>query len=320
MKYQDYYEVLGVDKTATEAEIKKAYRKLAGKHHPDKKTGDEAKFKELNEAYEVLGDADNRAKYDQLGSNYQDGQNFTPPPGYEDIFGGGGGAGGGFGGGGGQGFSNFFDSMFTGQEAGGMGGGYGGMGGGGFQQKGEDQSVKVLITLEEAIEGTEKSLTIQMPTVGSAGHYNHQPKTIKVKIPAGVKAGSKIRLAGQGMEGMGGGPKGDLYLEVDLQNHPLYKVEGVDVILNLPITPWEAALGAKVEIPTLKGKVAMNIAAGSKSGAKLRIRGRGLGKGPKVGNQFVVIQIQTPAAETDEQKAFYANMAETFDFSPRENL
>lgn len=313
MEYKDYYELLGVERSASEAEIKKAYRKLAGKFHPDKPTGSETKFKEINEAYEVLGNAENRAKYDQLGSNYQNGQSFQAPPGYEDIFGGGG-----FGGQGEQGFSSFFDFMFTGQSA---GGGFGGGGHGqGFQQKGEDQTVKVLISLEEAVAGTQKSLTIQMPKMGAGGHYSHQPKTIKVKIPAGVKQGSKIRLSGQGMDGSNGGPKGDLYLEVDLQNHPLYKVDGNDVILNLPVTPWEAALGAKVEIPTLKGKVAMNIAPGSKSGSKLRIKGRGLGKGTSLGNQLVIIQIHTPPAETAEQKEFYEQMKSSFDFNPRKNF
>ncbi len=315
MNFRDYYEVLGVDKSASAPDIKKAYRKLAAKFHPDKKTGDEEKFKEINEAYEVLSDTENRAKYDQLGSNYQSGQNFTPPPGYEDVFGGGGG----FGGAGASGFSDFFDSMFSGgQSAGYSSGGFGG--GGGFQQKGEDQIVKILITLDEAVNGTEKSLTIQMPTQGAGGNFSHQPKSIKVKIPAGVKQGSKIRLAGQGVAGMGGGPKGDLYLEVDLQNHPLFKTDGEDITLNLPITPWEAALGKKIEVPTLKGKVVMNIAAGTQSGTKLRIKGRGLGKGAKVGSQYIVIQIHTPKAETDDQKDFYKNMSKDFSFNPRKNF
>jgi curved DNA-binding protein len=313
MNFRDYYEVLGVERSASSAEIKKAYRKLAGKYHPDKASGDETKFKEVNEAYEVLSNTENRAKYDQLGSNYHDGQNFQPPPGYEDIFGGGGF--GQAGGAGASGFSDFFESMFSG----GQGGGFG-QAGGGFQQKGEDQVVKVLISLDDAVNGTEKSFTLQMPVQGAAGYFSHQPKSIKVKIPAGVKQGSKIRLAGQGSEGMGGGPKGDLYLEIDLQNHPLFKVDGNDILLNLPLAPWESALGKKVEIPTLKGKVAMNIPAGTQSGAKLRIKGRGLGKGAKAGNQYIIIQIHTPKAETIEQKEFYEKMAQDFDFNPRKNF
>lgn len=314
MEYKDYYEILGVDRSASEADIKKAYRKLAGKHHPDKPSGDETKFKEINEAYEVLGDKEKRQMFDQLGPNYHNGQNFQPPPGYEDIFGGGG-----FSGGQAGGFSDFFESMFGGGFSG--GGGFGGQGGfgqqGGFQQKGDDQVVKVLVSLEEAVNGASKSLNIQVPIANNLGQVSHQSKQLKVKIPAGVKQGSRIRLSGQGAPGYGGGPNGDLYLEVDLQNHPLYKVDGEDIILNLPLTPWEAALGTKAEIPTLKGKVNMNIPAGTQSGAKLRIKGRGLGKGDKAGNQYIVVQIHTPPADTDEAKAFYEKMAEDMPFNPR---
>lgn len=313
MEYQDYYETLGVSRQADEAEIKKAYRKLAAKYHPDKPTGDEAKFKEINEAYEVLGDAEKRRMFDQLGSNYQNGQNFQAPPGF-DGFGGMGGMGGG------EGFSDFFESMFSGGHGGfgGTGGGFGGMGGqSGFQQKGEDQTVKVLVSLEDAFNGAEKTLNISLPVANASGQFNHESKQLKVRIPQGVKQGSKIRLSGQGSAGIGGGPNGDLYIEVDLQKHPLYKLEGEDVILNLPLTPWESALGTKVQIPTLQGKVSMNIPAGAQSGSKLRIKGRGLGKGNAQGNQYVVIQIHTPLAETDEMKAFYESMAEQFPFNPR---
>ncbi|MGC9387242.1 MAG: DnaJ C-terminal domain-containing protein [Hydrogenovibrio sp.] len=315
MEYKDYYQILGVERDAAEADIKKAYRKLAAKHHPDKPSGDETKFKEINEAYEVLGDAEKRRMYDQLGANYHNGQNFQPPPGFEGMFGGGGG----FGGAGGQagGFSDFFESMF--------GGGFGGQGGFSqqgrqFQQKGDDQVVKVLVTLEEAVKGAEKSLTLQMPNPNQFGQVSHQPKQLKVKIPAGVKQGSRIRLSGQGAPGFGGGPNGDLYLEVDLQNHPLYKVDGDDIILNLPLTPWEAALGTKVEVPTLKGKVNMNIPAGTQSGAKLRLKERGLGKGDKTGNQYIQVQIHTPPAESDDAKAFYEEMASKLPFNPRKHF
>lgn len=313
MEYKDYYETLGVERSASEADIKKAFRKLAGKYHPDKASGDENKFKEINEAYEVLGDKEKRQMYDQLGPNYHGGQSFEPPPGFEGMFGGGGGFGGQAGGFDGQagGFSDFFESMFGGGQAGGFGGqGFGHQGG--FQQKGDDQIVKVLVTLEDAVNGASKTLNIQMPSAQQFGAQ--QPKQLKVKIPAGVKQGSRIRLSGQGAPGYGGGPNGDLYLEVDLQNHPLYKVEEEDVILNLPLTPWEAALGTKAEIPTLKGKVNMNIPAGTQSGAKLRIKGRGLGK---AGNQYIVIQIHTPPAETEEAKELYQDMAEKMPFNPR---
>ncbi len=233
--------------------------------------------------------------------------------------------GGGFGGAGGQagGFSDFFESMFGGGFGGAGGfGGQGGFGhqGQGFQQKGDDQIVKVLVTLEEAVNGAAKSLNLQMPNPNQFGQVSHQPKQLKVKIPAGVKQGSRIRLSGQGAPGFGGGPNGDLYLEVDLQNHPLYKVDGDDIILNLPLTPWEAALGTKVKIPTLKGKVNMNIPAGTQSGSKLRIKGRGLGKDDKAGNQFIVVQIHTPPADSDDAKAFYEDMATKMPFNPREHF
>lgn len=314
MQYQDYYKTLGVSRDASEAEVKKAFRKLAAKYHPDKPTGDEAKFKEINEAYEVLGDAEKRRMFDQLGANYQNGQNFQPPPDFESMFGGFGGQGGGFGGGGN--FSDFFESMFGGQQGG--QGGFGGFGGQqGFQQKGEDQVVKVLVTLEEAVNGASKTLNLQVPMAGHHGQVSQENKQLKVKIPAGVKQGSRIRLAGQGAPGFGGGPRGDLFLEVDLQRHPLFEVDELDVTLKLPVTPWEAALGTKVEIPTLKGKVNMNIRAGTQSGTKLRIKGRGLGKANQVGDQYILIQIHTPEASSEEQKAFYQKMAETFDFQPR---
>lgn len=309
MEYKDYYQVLGVDRSASEAEIKKAYRKLAAKYHPDKPTGNEEKFKEISEAYEVLSDKEKRQMYDQFGttSGFQGGQQFDP-----NDFGFGG-----FGGGqGGADFSDFFESLFGGAGRrsgfGGFGGGYGGQGG--FQQRGDDQVVKVLISLEDAVNGAERTLNLQVPTQEASGHVVNKQKTIKVKIPAGVKQGQRIRLAGQGGAGFGGGPNGDLYLEIDLQKHPLYRVEGEDVYLDLPVTPWEAALGAKIEVPTLKGKVKMNIPAGSQSGAKLRIKGRGLGKS---GNQYVEVQIHTPPANTEDQKNFYEEMAEKMPFNPR---
>lgn len=295
MKYHDYYETLGVDRNADEATIKKAYRKLAGKYHPDKKTGDESKFKEINEAYEVLSDPEKRSSFDRLGRNYQNGQNFQAPPDFESMFGGGG-----------SGYSDFFESMFSSR---------GGQGSRSFARKGEDQVVKVQITLEEAVHGGQKNLNLQVPS--SAGRSQMEAKQLKVKIPAGVKQGARIRLTGQGSAGSGGGANGDLYLELGLQAHPLYRVEELDVILNLPLTPWEAALGTKVEVPTLKGKVNLAIAAGTQSGAKLRIKGRGLGKEGEAGNQYVVVQIMTPPAQSDADKAFYETMAQTMPFNPR---
>ena len=313
MEYKDYYQILGVDRGASEAEIKKAYRKLAAKYHPDKPTGDEEKFKEISEAYEVLSDPEKKQMYDQFGSTggFQGGQQFDP-----NDFGFGGFSGGQ---GGGADFSDFFESLFGGGRGGfnGFGGAGGGYGGRSFQQRGEDQVVKILVPLEDAVNGAERTLNLQVPIQDASGRVINKQKTIKVKIPAGVKQGQRIRLAGQGAPGYGGGANGDLYLEIDLQKHPLFRVEGEDVYLDLPVTPWEAALGAKIEVPTLKGKVKMNIPAGSQSGAKLRIKGRGLGKH---GNQYVVVQIHTPPATTEERKQFYEEMAEKMPFNPRSHF
>lgn len=297
MEYKDYYKILGVERAATEAEIKKAYRKLAGKYHPDKPTGDESKFKEISEAYEVLSDKQKRSMFDQFGSGYQNGQNFEPPPGF----------GGQFGGGQSGGYSDFFDSLFRGQ------GGFGGQQR--FRQKGDDQEVKILVSLEDAVNGDERNLSLQVSQADQHGRVSQRSKNIKVRIPAGIKQGQRIRLTGQGAAGFGGGPNGDLYLEIDLQSHPLYRVEGDDVYLDLPLTPWEAALGTKVQIPTLKGKVNMSIPAGTQSGSKLRIKGRGLGKTP--GDQYIVAQIHTPPAHDSETQAFYQSMAEKMPFNPR---
>ncbi|MBE0494087.1 MAG: DnaJ domain-containing protein [Thiomicrospira sp.] len=305
MEYKDYYKILGIERAASEAEIKKAYRKLAGKYHPDKPTGDESKFKDLSEAYEVLSDKEKRAMYDQFGSNYKNGQHFDPPPGFEGMYGGGQAGG----------FSDFFESLFRGQGGFGGGGFGGGFGGQRYQQKGDDQVVKILVSLEDAVNGNERTLNLQVPQADARGQVINRQKQIKVKIPAGIKQGQRIRLSGQGAAGFGGGPNGDLYLEIDLQSHPLYKVKDEDVLLDLPLTPWEAALGTKVQVPTLKGKVNLSIPAGTQSGSKLRIKGRGLGKTP--GDQYVVVQIHTPPAQTEEAQAFYQQMAEQMPFNPR---
>lgn len=297
---KDYYAILGVSRSASDAEIKKAYRKMAAKVHPDKPTGDEAKFKELSEAYETLSDAEKRNMYDQYGADYQ--QRGAGGQGH-----------GGFGGG--QDYGDIFGDMFGG---GGFGGGQGGFGQQQARpQKGADQTVKIMLTLEEAIEGAERTINVQTGDSRSQSHsYDTHP--IKVKIPAGVLKDQKIRVKEKGFSGVSGGPDGDILIEINLQKHPHYEVEGKDVYLDLPLTPWEAALGAKVEIPTLKGKIKMGIAAGTQSGAKLRIKGRGLGKEP--GNQYVIIQIHVPEPITDEQKALYENMADLMPFNPRDDF
>ncbi len=310
MEYKDYYQILGVSRDASESDIKKAFRKLASKHHPDK-GGDEVRFKEINEAYEVLSDPEKRKLYDQFGSNWQQGQQFDPSQ-FEEMFGGGG-FGGGQSFGGAQDFSEFFENLFGGgfrRQSSGFGGAQGG-----FHARGQDQVVKILIPLEDAVNGGERTLTLQVPEADAYGRVTHKTRQLKVRIPAGIKPGQRIRLAGQGAPGVGGAPNGDLYLEVELQKHPLYEVKGDDVYLDLPITPWEAALGAKVEVPTLKGKVALKIPPGAQSGKKLRLKGRGLGKIP--GDQYVVLQIHTPPADTEDKKAFYEEMANKMPFDPR---
>ncbi|HEC75349.1 MAG TPA: J domain-containing protein [Methylophaga aminisulfidivorans] len=297
MEYKDYYKVLDVDRSASQEDIKKAYRKLARKYHPDvsKEANAEDKFKEVGEAYEVLRDKEKRAQYDQFGSNYRHGQSFNTPPGWDDQAGG-------FGGGN---FSSFFENMF----GGGMGGGPGGRRDN-FFAAGEDVNAKITVTLEDAFNGATK--TIRRPT-GAA-----QTGTINVKIPAGITSGKKIRLAGQGKAGAGG-QDGDLYLEVNIGPHRLFRLEDKDVYLDLPIAPWEAALGAKVTVPTLAGKINLTIPAGAKSGQKMRLKGRGL-PAKEPGDEFVVLQIMTPPADSDKAKKLYQQMAEELAFNPRESL
>ncbi len=309
VQYKDYYETLGVERDASADAIKKAFRKLARQYHPDHakdKPGAEEKFKEINEAYEVLGDPDKRTKYDQLGANWQQGGDFTPPPGW-------GGGMGGMGPGareyhfGGTGFSDFFEQFFGGAGFAQGGRGYGaedfGGYGGGFQRapsKGADLSADLLVTLEEANNGGEKQISFRREGFSAT-------ETLKVKIPAGVREGQRIRLAGKGSPGQAG--PGDLFLTIRLERHPDFEVDGADLIYDLEIPPWEAALGAKKTIPTLKQKVAVTVKPGAKSGSRLRLRGLGMKKPDGTrGDLYAVVEVIVDAATTEEQKALWEKL------------
>ncbi len=315
MEYKDYYETMGVAREATQDEIKRAYRKLARKYHPDvsKEADADARFKELGEAYEVLKDPEKRAAYDQLGANWQQGQDFRPPPDWDAGFE----YSGGFGGGESAHFSDFFESVF-GQAAGRAGGGAGGRGAG-YQARGEDHHARILIDIEDAFDGAERAITLHAPEVDEQGHVRTRERTLKVRIPAGIKSGQHIRLSGQGNPGFGGGPAGDLYLEVGFKPHRMYSVEDNDLYLDLPLAPWEAALGAKVRVPTPGGAIEMNIPAGTKAGAKMRLKGRGL-PGSPAGDLFAVVKIVLPPADTESAKALYRKMEQDLAFNPRAAL
>lgn len=297
MQFKDYYDTLGVKPDATDAEIKRAYRKLARKFHPDvsKESGAEEKFKSVNEAYEALKDAERRREYDNLrAGGYRAGDEFRPPPNWQ------GGHAAGDGGFQGEDFSDFFESIFG--RGGGRPRGQSG------PRRGSDLQAKVQIDLASAFNGARERITLRDPVQGE--------RTLEVKIPAGIEPGRTIRLSGQGNPGVQGGPAGDLLLEVGVREDNRFKLDGHTITCVVPISPWEAALGASVTVPTLAGEVELRIPPGSDSGRKLRLRGRGWpGKIP--GDQIVVLEIHTPKADTDEQKAFYEGMAAKFEFNPR---
>lgn len=328
MEYRDYYQMLGVGRTATADEIKKAYRRLARKFHPDvsKEANAEQKFKEVQEAYEVLKDPEKRAAYDQLGSDWKSGQQFRPPPdwgsGFE--FRGGPRPGGGRGSGARQeeafeeaeGFSDFFSSLFGARGFGGAGGGESPFASAGARRAGRDHHARIDIELGEAYAGTTRTLELKRPELKPDGTLDLKTHTVRVTIPAGVTEGQLIRLAGQGEQASGTGRPGDLYLEVRIKPHPLFQLDGRNVTLTLPLAPWEAALGATVTVPTPGGPVDMHIPAGAQSGQKLRLRGRGL-PGQPAGDEYVQLKIVVPAADSPEARALYEQMKQTMGFDPR---
>lgn len=328
MKFKDYYEILGVARTASADEIKKAFKKLAHKYHPDisKDPEGEEKFKEVNEAYKTLKDPELRKAYDQLG-RHNPGEQFRPPPGWEQYAQGAGGfgAGGasGFGGGGfeGAGFedidlSELFAQMGRGRAHAGRGAHAGG--GQGFQQPGQDFEVTAHISLDEAAKGTTLELNLEMPEYDAQGRLHRVPQVFKARIPKGATDGQKMRLPGKGGKGFNGGANGDLYLNIALHPHPLFRADGHDLFLDLPVTPWEAALGAEIEVPTLDGSVRLKIPAGTPAGRKMRLGGRGLPK-PKegAGDLYVIVQIAAPTELSDTEKALYQQLSEASTFNPR---
>jgi curved DNA-binding protein len=315
VQYKDYYETLGVARTASDADIKKAFRKLAREFHPDvakdKKRAEE-KFKEINEAYEVLSDPAKRKKYDELGANWKSGAEFRPPPGWEQFTGRRGAGGGGqthefnFGG---TGFSDFFEQLF------------GSMGRGGFgraayaeedlAERGRDIEGDILVTLEEALRGSVRSVSVR---------HNSRTDTYQVKIPPGVIEGQKLRVAGRGEAGSGGAGAGDLFLRVRLAKHPDLEVDGHNLIYEAELAPWEAVLGANISVPTLEGRVNIKVPAGTQTGQKLRVRGRGLpqrGGGP--GDLIVVAKVEVPTQVSDEERKLWEQLAKQSQFKPRDN-
>jgi len=308
VKYQDYYQILGVPRHADESEIKKAYRKLARKYHPDvnQAADSEEKFKQVNEAYEVLKDADKRQAYDRFGADWKHGQQF-------ESAGAGVGAGG-FGRGAysGEGdFSDFFESLFGGGFHRGGGSPFGpGQRARARPPRGADLQLKLDITLEEAYNGGGKTIQFARSSGSS------EMKKLKINIPKGVKSGQKMRLARQGQASPGGGEAGDLLLEMNILPHRLFRLEEKDVILRLPVTPWEAALGSTLKVPTLAGSVELKIKPGMQSGQKMRLKGKGM-PGSPAGDQIVEIMIHAPPASSDAERQLYRDMEARFSFNPR---
>jgi len=306
---------MGISREASQDEVKRAYRKLARKYHPDvsKEADGEERFKEVGEAYEVLKDPEKRTAYDQLGSRWRAGEDFTPPPGWDAGFEF---RGGGFTDADVDQFSDFFASLFG---RGGIHGFHAHANQQGIHMPGEDHHAKIMIDLEDAFHGAERSISLRIPELDPRGRLVARERTLSVKIPKGISRGQQIRLRGQGSPGYGQSPAGNLYLQVDFKPHRLFRSEGRDIYLTLPIAPWEAALGASVSVPTLGGRVDMKIPAGSQSGRKLRLKGRGL-PGQPTGEQYVILQIQTPKADTEATKQLYRRMRDETKFNPRSAL
>ncbi len=322
LKYEDYYQVLGVPREASQDEISRSYRKLARKYHPDvnKEKGAEAQFKKVTEAYEVLKDPEKRKKYDALGANWKSGQEFRPPPGFENMhFNFGGGRQSGFGG---AGFSDFFDAIF-----GGNGGGFdfSGMSGGSFRGgadprdlQGVNREAELVLTIEEILSRGKKNISLEIAESDGRGKVTRSVKNYAVTIPEGTTEGSQIRLTGQGGSGVSGGRPGDLILKVKIAPHPEYRIEGNNLIHTLKLTPWEAALGAKVTATFFEGAIRLTIPAGTQSGNRFRVKGKGLPlKGGERGDLFLKAQIVVPLKLSDREKVLFEELNSTSNFDPR---
>lgn len=325
MKFKDYYEILGVARDASADEIKKAFKKLAHKYHPDisKDPEGEEKFKVVNEAYKTLKDPELRKAYDELG-RHASGENFQPPPDWASHFG--------QGGAGGPGATDFafegvdladlFEQLARarGAGAGGFSRSHAGAGHGGqaFPVPGADFEVTAPITLEQAASGTVLELNLDMPEYDGSGHPRRMPRSFKARIPKGVTDGQKMRLAGKGGKGIHGGRDGDLYLNIVLKPHPLFRPSEHDLFLDLPVTPWEAALGATVEVPTLGAPVSLKIPPGTPTGRRMRLAGKGLPK-PRDGHGdlYVIVQVATPPHLTEQEASLYRELASVSTFNPR---
>ena len=310
MEFKDYYATLGVDRSASQDDIKKAYRKLARKYHPDvsKEPDAEERFKEVSEAYEALHDPEKRAAYDDVGQRYRRGQDFQPPPGWDSGFE--------FSGrearaGEDVDFSDFFETLFGRAARGARGPQH---------AAGNDRHAKVVIDLADAYRGARRTISLRMPVIDGEGRPAMQERQLEIAIPKGVREGQHLRLAGQGGPGLGEGPPGDLYLEIHFAPHPYFRVDGRDVWLDLPVAPWEAALGATVTAPTPDGSVQLTIPPGSSSARKLRLRGKGL-PGEPAGDLYAVLSVVAPPADTQAAREAYAALARSLPgFDPRHRL
>ena len=309
MEFRDYYQILGVAKTATADEIKKSYRKLARKYHPDvsKEADAEKKMKELNEANTVLSDPEKRAAYDQVGQGYHSGQEFQAPPNWDAGFEF---SGAGFSDVDMHNHSDFFANLFGRAKRDRTAG---------YQSRGEDHHAKIVINLADSYLGSSKAISLRTPVVNNQGHLISKERTVNIQIPKGVKAGQHIRLAGQGSAGQGGGTAGDLYLEIQFETDARYRIEARDVYQTVPVTPWEAALGASIAVPTPAGSVQVKIPPNSQAGRKLRLKGRGI-PGEPPGDLYLLLEVVLPAADTDQARRIYATMARELAFNPRQNM